>query len=50
MEICDAALADVMSIFGVEIAVGIGKFAEGRIRETLKNQAHQIQVIQANSF
>lgn len=47
MEICDAALAEVMSTFGVEIAIGIGKFAECRIREILKNQAHQVQVFQS---
>jgi len=36
-KLCDAALAEIMTVLQVEIAVGIGKFAEYRIRETLKH-------------
>jgi len=35
-KLCDTALAEIMTALGVEIAIGIGKFAEYRIRETVK--------------
>jgi len=36
-EICDKSLADVISLTGVKIVVGVGKFAEERARKTLKD-------------
>jgi len=36
-EICDKSLADVISLTGVKIVVGVGKFAEERARKALKD-------------
>ena len=38
-KLCDAALAEVMKALRVEIVIGIGKFAEYRIRETVRQSA-----------
>lgn len=44
MELCDAALGEVLSTLGVEVVVGIGKFAEYRVRETVKRRAQNVIV------
>ena len=52
MELCDEALAKIMTTLDVEVVIGIGKFAEYRIRETIKKAGllHVAVVISCFSF
>lgn len=44
MEQCDAALAKIITVLEVGIVIGIGKFAEYRIRETVKRNSLNVTV------
>lgn len=44
MELCDRSLAQIITALQVGIVVGIGKFAEYRIRETVKRNSLNVTV------
>lgn len=44
MEMCDSSLAQIITVLQVDIVIGIGKFAEYRIRETVKRNALNVTV------
>ena len=44
MELCDNSLAQIITVLQVDIVIGIGKFAEYRIRETVKRNALNVTV------
>jgi hypothetical protein len=44
MEMCDSSLAQIITVLQVDIVIGIGKFAEYRIRETVKKNSLNVTV------
>ncbi|XP_046453441.1 single-strand selective monofunctional uracil DNA glycosylase-like [Daphnia pulex] len=44
MEMCDSSLAQIITVLQVDIVIGIGKFAEYRIRETVKKNSLNVTI------
>lgn len=44
MELCDSSLGEIITVLKVDIVIGIGKFAEYRVRETVKKHSLNVTV------
>ncbi|XP_057375349.1 single-strand selective monofunctional uracil DNA glycosylase-like [Daphnia carinata] len=44
MELCDTSLGEIITVLKVDIVIGIGKFAEYRVRETVKKHSLNVTI------